>query len=159
MSTAGVVHPEIECTCRFRALSRITSNLKMSDPLAFAAAHEPRSALGTPERQEGSTKTELEDEHFSAVIVVADIVGFTSMAERLTAQGNIGIEQLSQILNAYFTRLRFITAAGKWQELIVGEPLAQIRRVIRRAKPGDVVLSPQVWAHVYHDFNGERLAQ
>ncbi|MGZ4778371.1 MAG: AAA family ATPase [Thermoanaerobaculia bacterium] len=40
-----------------------------------------------------------------AAVLFADISGFTSLSERLAARGGEGVEQLTQVLNAYFGRL------------------------------------------------------
>jgi class 3 adenylate cyclase len=48
-----------------------------------------------------------------AAVLFADISGFTSMTERLAAQGSAGAEQLTRLLNAYFGQLiDVVTAHG-----------------------------------------------
>ena len=42
---------------------------------------------------------------YSAAIVSADIAGFTALAEQFAAQGVIGAEHVSEILNLLFARL------------------------------------------------------
>ncbi len=44
-------------------------------------------------------------ERFKAVVLFADISGFTGITERLVAQGPEGVETISQILNDYFSRM------------------------------------------------------
>ncbi len=52
-------------------------------------------------------------EPFLAAVLFADISGFTPLSERLTARGAEGVEQLTQVLNAYFgTLIEIITAHG-----------------------------------------------
>jgi class 3 adenylate cyclase len=44
-------------------------------------------------------------ESFPGVVLFADISGFTALTERLTRQGALGTEKLTQTLNDYFTQL------------------------------------------------------
>lgn len=59
------------------------------------------------ERLIGMSKKTLRpvEESFPAAVMFADVVGFTSLAESLAAQGPVGAEQLTKILNAYFGEL------------------------------------------------------
>ncbi|MDF1661888.1 MAG: redoxin domain-containing protein [Planctomycetota bacterium] len=59
------------------------------------------------ERIDGWGKKTLRpvEETFPAAVMFADVVGFTSLAESLAAQGPVGAEQLTKILNAYFGEL------------------------------------------------------
>ena len=41
----------------------------------------------------------------ASAVLFADISGFTALSERLAAKGADGVEELTQILNAYFGRL------------------------------------------------------
>ena len=50
------------------------------------------------------------EEHRSGVILLVDVSGFTELAERFTAGGEGGAEELSRVLNAYFGGLsRIVT--------------------------------------------------
>jgi predicted ATPase/class 3 adenylate cyclase len=49
-------------------------------------------------------------EHIEAAVLLCDISGFTSLTERLAVQ-NSGAEELTQLLNAYFSRMISILAA------------------------------------------------
>lgn len=44
-------------------------------------------------------------ESFPAAVLLADISGFTALTEKLAAAGPAGAEELTQILNGYFTRM------------------------------------------------------
>ncbi len=44
-------------------------------------------------------------DRFHAAVMLADITGFTPLAEKLARKGAIGAEELSSVLNAYFTQL------------------------------------------------------
>ena len=44
----------------------------------------------------------LFEEHRSGAILLVDVSGFTELAERFTAGGEGGAEELSRVLNAYF---------------------------------------------------------
>ncbi|MEW5957938.1 MAG: AAA family ATPase [Chloroflexota bacterium] len=44
-------------------------------------------------------------ETFPAAVLFTDISGFTALTERLARQGPVGAEELSQLLNAYFSQL------------------------------------------------------
>jgi class 3 adenylate cyclase len=52
-----------------------------------------------------SLPTEPTSEHFTAAVLFADISGFTTLTERLAEQGAVGAEQLTQIINDYFSQL------------------------------------------------------
>ena len=52
-------------------------------------------------------------EDFPAAIIFADITGFTRLAERLARRGPDGAEELSRLLNAYFSQMiEQVTAHG-----------------------------------------------
>ena len=42
-----------------------------------------------------------EGERFPAAVLLADISGFTALAERLSQKGPVGAEELTSVLNAY----------------------------------------------------------
>ena len=44
-------------------------------------------------------------ERLNAAVLFADISGFTALSEKLASQGAQGVEELTQVLNAYFGRL------------------------------------------------------
>ncbi len=46
----------------------------------------------------------------------------------------------------------------RWEFVVTGQPLAQAERAGQQAQPGEVVLSPQVWALVKDDCVGQSLA-
>lgn len=52
-------------------------------------------------------------ERFPAAVLFADISGFTALTERLAQRGPAGAEELTQLLNAYFSRLiNYINSYG-----------------------------------------------
>jgi len=52
-------------------------------------------------------------EEFPAAVLFADISGFTSLTERLAQRGPVGAEELTHLLNTYFSQLiEFITSHG-----------------------------------------------
>src|SRR6186713_2049888 len=55
--------------------------------------------------QNPAIPSEASLERFRAVVLFADISGFTAITERMAAQGPEGVETISQILNDYFSRM------------------------------------------------------
>ena len=43
-------------------------------------------------------------ESFRSAVLFIDISGFTSLSARLGTKGSVGIEQLSEVLNLYFSQ-------------------------------------------------------
>ena len=67
---------------------------------SYAPARLVRRAVETPETLQAPAM-----EIFPAAALFADLSGFTALSERLAAQGPVGIEKLTRILNDYFGRL------------------------------------------------------
>lgn len=56
---------------------------------------------------QGSGSTQLESQYtqFNGSVMMADISGFTTLAERLSHEGSDGLEQLNAVVDAYFARI------------------------------------------------------
>lgn len=184
----------------------------MSEYLDTLASYVPSWVLARSTRE-----THACSEHFEAVVLFADISGFTPLTERFAAAGPEGVEEFTRILNDYFGQAiellaehgfeatkfagdallsvaiytgssecstmlarhadaalalqralhgyqagadvvlsmkiclgigplvgRFLGGLSKrWEFTIAGEPLSQVGRADKHARPGDIVLSPQ----------------
>ena len=168
--------------------------------------------------------------HFDAAMLMADIAGFTPLSEKLAERGPVGAEQLSRILNTYFTRLIGLISAhgghvvkfagdallaiwpareesletatlrasqcglliheqfknfdageqtilsvhlsisaglistltvggvlGRWEFVVVGDPMLQARKSIKLAGASETVLAPEAWALVHASCIGKPL--
>ena len=63
-------------------------------------------------------------ERFPAVVLSADISGFTPLTERFAQRGSSGAEELSHLLNSYFGQLiDLVTAHGGDITRVVGDAL------------------------------------
>jgi class 3 adenylate cyclase/tetratricopeptide (TPR) repeat protein len=169
-------------------------------------------------------------QRFAAALLLADISGFTPLAERLAQRGPAGTEALTALLNSFFeqvigvvhehggdvvkfagdgllalwpaSRDSLATAAilaaqcglamherlhnfdagegirlslhsgigagevsvyeiggvrGRWESLVVGDPLIQMSIAARHAQRAEVVLSAEAWELVQNACSGERL--
>jgi len=169
-------------------------------------------------------------ERLTAAVLFADISGFTALAERLAHQGPAGAEELSRLLNQYFSQIidtiyagqgevvkfagdallalwladatdpasvaqaaeqaaycalllqkraatssqslslrmglslgelagRYVGGVfGRWEFLLVGDPLTQVARAEKDAAPGEVVVTPEIWRHLQGNTSGVTLA-
>ncbi len=78
----------------------------MSELLRTLAAYIPpgivRATLGDPAR---AVPVEASAERFPAAVLFADVSGFTPLTEALAQKGLEGPEELTRLLNTYFTRM------------------------------------------------------
>ncbi len=66
-------------------------------------------------------------EQFEAAVLFSDISGFTTLVERLDSGGPAGVEELSKLLNAFFSRLvGIIEASGGLVEKFAGDSLLAV---------------------------------
>lgn len=90
----------------------------------------------------GSASREASAERFQCAVMFADISGFTPLTERLATRGAAGAEQLTSILNAYFTRLISIVRGHDGDVLkFAGDALI----AIWRDRGGDLNLGNAAW--------------
>jgi class 3 adenylate cyclase/tetratricopeptide (TPR) repeat protein len=83
----------------------------MGDPGAFLRSFVPAALVDAC----GAAPEGLSEvgRHFDAAILVADISGFTALAERFSAQGPAGAEALAGVINTYFgSQLAILDAYG-----------------------------------------------
>lgn len=188
-------------------------------PVAQAIYHQP----GSP--------TEPKARRFPAAVLFTDISGFTPLSELLSQAGPTGAEELTQLINQYFSQMIQIIRAyhgqvvkfsgdavtvlfpaskislalaarragdcalamqaqmshfsdiktsrgraslsmkvgvgagevlecsiggalGRWEYVVAGDPLVQVASAEHFAQPGEIFLSPQVWAMVNRFFIG-----
>ena len=82
----------------------------MGDPGAFLRSFVPAALLDACGATDGLTAV---GRHFDAAILVADITGFTALAERFSARGPAGAEALAGVINTYFSsQLGILEAYG-----------------------------------------------
>src|SRR5262245_18217756 len=87
-----------------------------------------------------STPGPPSSDSFPAVVLFADISGFTRLSERMARRGAEGAEALSQVLNAYFGRLiDVITAHGGDVLKFAGDALLACWRLTDPAELPDAV--------------------
>ncbi len=86
----------------------------MSDLLKTLAAYVPPSISRAAFRAVAPTPPQAAGvERFAAAILFADVSGFTSLTEALARQGSEGPEELTRLLNSYFSRMiKLIEAQG-----------------------------------------------
>lgn len=90
------------------------------------AAYVPPLALGNLAGDFGPG-AEAQDATYSGAVLFTDIAGFTSLTERMDADGPDGVEELSQVLNDYFTDLiGLIEAHGGQVVKFAGDALAAV---------------------------------
>jgi len=84
-------------------------------------------------------------EDFPAAVLFADISGFTALTERLAQRGPAGAEELTQLLNAYFSQLiNFITTYGGDVVKFAGDALIALWPAIDDTGSPDPTLLPTV---------------
>ena len=84
-------------------------------------------------------------ESFPAAVLFADISGFTALTERLAQRGPAGAEELTRILNAYFSRLiSHITGYGGDVVKFAGDALIALWPATNEAGQSDDALLPVV---------------
>ncbi|MGC4122165.1 MAG: adenylate/guanylate cyclase domain-containing protein [Myxococcales bacterium] len=69
------------------------------------ASYLPRMVVDFVARRPRTEAADAAEQLFPAAVMLADVSGFTRLAERLQQQGPAGAESLTRILNAYFTPL------------------------------------------------------
>lgn len=78
----------------------------MSEHLRLLATYvPPRIARAIAEEAEQPLIASARAERFHAAILFADVSGFTPLTEALAQKGSEGPEELTRLLNAYFTRM------------------------------------------------------
>jgi len=78
----------------------------MSDLLRTLAAYVPPHIIqATLSETAPAPPTEAKAECFAAAVLFADISGFTPLTEALAQQGSEGPEELTRLLNGYFSRM------------------------------------------------------
>lgn len=80
--------------------------VRSEDIARYVPAYLVRRMVERPEPLERATV-----EAAGGAVLFADISGFTALSERLGARGAEGVEELTQVLNAYFGRLIDVIAA------------------------------------------------
>ncbi|MEM7030526.1 MAG: adenylate/guanylate cyclase domain-containing protein, partial [Chloroflexota bacterium] len=79
----------------------------MSNALSVIATYVPpdvtRNALSSP--QDLLERTTFQSRHLNAAILFADVSGFTPLTEALAQKGTEGPEELTRLLNTYFTKM------------------------------------------------------
>ncbi|MEM7347533.1 MAG: adenylate/guanylate cyclase domain-containing protein, partial [Chloroflexota bacterium] len=84
----------------------------MSNLIETLASYVPSQIVGDLARNPAAI-AEAKSEQFLAAVLFADISGFTALTERLAQQGPAGAEELTHLINAYFTQLiELITTHG-----------------------------------------------
>ena len=104
-------------------------------------------------------------ERFPAVVLFADISGFTPLAERLARRGPAGAEDLSGLLNAYFGQLTALIAAHAGEVvtfagdgLLAAWPAAGEDLSAPTWRAGRCALAVQAALHDYEVGSGLRLS-
>ncbi len=96
--------------------------IRPDDLARFAPAFLVKRMVGNPDALMSSTRDDI-----SGAVLFADISGFTALSERLATRGTDGVEELTQVLNAYFGRLiDIITAYGGDVVKFAGDALLAI---------------------------------
>src|SRR5438067_6144624 len=101
-SPSGQVRGAREASLRRREVLPLTgSGMSLANAVL---SYVPRLALRTLGADEADQHLPLA-RRFPAAILFADIAGSSALTERLAEHGSIGVEELSGLLNAYFSRL------------------------------------------------------
>ncbi len=85
----------------------------MTDLLRTLAAYVPPDIVrATLSETSPAPATEAQADRFSAAVLFADVSGFTPLTEALAQKGAEGPEELTRLLNGYFSRMIALIEAG-----------------------------------------------